>query len=80
VKGGVFDFYLRKLTIGVGEKHVGDFPAMTFGERNGERVFGRLAGWTLWRRSGNMIELFEDEPDGVTDFQRVEFSPCMNIA
>ena len=31
VKGGVFDFYLRKLTIGVGEKDMGDFPAVTFG-------------------------------------------------
>jgi len=42
VKGGVFDFYLCKLTIGVGEEDMGDFPAMTFGEGDGERVFGQL--------------------------------------
>ena len=54
----------------------GGFPAMTFGER----VFGQLVGWTLWLRSGTMIELFEDEPDGVADFQSVEFGPCINIA
>ena len=36
----VFDFYLCKLTIGVGEKDMGDFPAMPFGEGDGERVFG----------------------------------------
>ena len=42
VKGGVFDFYSRKLTIGVGEKDMGDFPAMTFDKGDGERVFGQL--------------------------------------
>jgi hypothetical protein len=42
VKGGVFDFYLRKLTIGVGEENMRDFPAMTFDEGDGERVFGQL--------------------------------------
>jgi hypothetical protein len=44
VKGGVFDFYLRKLALGVGEKDVGDFAVMTLGEGDGERVFGQFFG------------------------------------
>jgi hypothetical protein len=28
VKGGIFDFHLRKLVFGVGEKDIGDFAAM----------------------------------------------------
>jgi hypothetical protein len=47
MKGGIFDFYLRKLALGVGEKDMGDFAAMTLGEGDGERVFGQFFGRTF---------------------------------
>jgi hypothetical protein len=83
VKGWVFDFYLRKPAVGVGEKDVGDFAAMPLGEGDGERVSGQFFGRILWFRGGKIIELLEDELNelnGVVDFQRAEFGPGINVA
>jgi len=61
VKGGIFDFHSGELTVGVGEEEMSDFAAMTFGECDGERVFGQLFERSLRLRRGRVIELFEDE-------------------
>ena len=57
VKGGVFDFGLHQLAVGVRDKDVGYFAPMTLVESNGERVFRRapLVESLVWELADDRV-------------------------
>lgn len=57
-----------------------DFAAMAFSESEGEGVFDHVFRWVLGFRSRKIVELLEDELDGIAYLQSAKFSPRINIA